>query len=463
MIEVVPSRSVCHGHSTEPPTPHRHMSRNSKPESTRRVRWTYRTAVILLMTLASTAHAQVIFVDTSAPPGGDGTSWSKAFTYLQDGIDRAHANGETQIWVAAGTYYPDESSNGDSDDREASFTVGEGLSVYGGFVGGETHISERPVRMHESAPTILGGDIDQSGHERAREDSVASYHIVRITGTALIDGFIVTGGNDDRPTTLSNADGVGGGLVVDGGSPTGVITPTIRNCVFANNSSTAMGASIAFVNAGGLVVNTFVTNSGGGDHFTRIVSATAARTNVEAPPDMLFPVTMKNVTIAGNGGQAFFDLEGSLDPRRSSKIVFTAENSIIVRNALDLPEGSPTIFDSDATLRNVIFDQQRRYCNGRDLTCENVSGAAAEIVIDGFGYVLGPASPARDFGDVAFLPPDTDDLDGDGDTNEAIPVDASNGPRIHGRTVDAGAFEATIADVAAPDEAGRQSPTGGER
>lgn len=50
-------------------------------------------------------------------------------------------------------------------------------------------------------------------------------------------------------------------------------------------------------------------------------------------------------------------------------------------------------------------------------------------------------SPITDEGDATKLPLDTLDLDGDGDTTKAIPVDITGRTRIAGTAVDAGAYE----------------------
>ena len=55
-----------------------------------------------------------------------------------------------------------------------------------------------------------------------------------LDSTAVLDGFLIRDGNDDRsPTSAGN--GLGGGLYVHGYGQTGFCRPTIRNCQFTNN------------------------------------------------------------------------------------------------------------------------------------------------------------------------------------------------------------------------------------
>src|SRR3972149_5136042 len=71
-------------------------------------------AALFLATLGSLdPHAEAIppnvrVVDHDAPgPDQNGTSWATAFLYLADAI-LAMNPPVNEIWVAAGTYYPDE-------------------------------------------------------------------------------------------------------------------------------------------------------------------------------------------------------------------------------------------------------------------------------------------------------------------------------------------------------------------
>src|SRR5262245_5177688 len=90
---------------------------------------------LLLLALAGPAAAGTLFVDASAAPGGNGSSWSSAFRDLQSALALA-APGD-QIWVADGRYRPSPS------DPLASFVLPDGVAVYGGFAGGESSLAQR--------------------------------------------------------------------------------------------------------------------------------------------------------------------------------------------------------------------------------------------------------------------------------------------------------------------------------
>jgi hypothetical protein len=58
-------------------------------------------------------------------------------------------------------------------------------------------------------------------------------------------------------------------------------------------------------------------------------------------------------------------------------------------------------------------------------------------------------SPAVNAGDVSALPPDIYDLDSDGDTAEAIPVDLAFKNRVQAGVLDMGAYETPGSSVSA--------------
>ncbi|MEJ7677501.1 MAG: hypothetical protein WKG06_06440 [Segetibacter sp.] len=63
------------------------------------------TALCLLLSFNAFCQT-TYFVNANAFGANNGSSWTDAFTKLQDALTAAVSGG--QVWVAAGTYYPDE-------------------------------------------------------------------------------------------------------------------------------------------------------------------------------------------------------------------------------------------------------------------------------------------------------------------------------------------------------------------
>lgn len=173
----------------------------------------------------------VRFVDASAPAGGDGTRWSRAYQDLQDALDEARSDTQVrQIWVADGVYFPDDGSG----DRTVSFELVDGVSLYGGFAGGETSLNQRDPQVNL---TILSGDLSDNDGPNFTNYSENSQHVV--TGSDLVgvvfDGFVVERGNANFNGDL--LIGGGGMFVRSSGGLGGRSDITVRNCVFRANSA----------------------------------------------------------------------------------------------------------------------------------------------------------------------------------------------------------------------------------
>ncbi|MBO0935112.1 hypothetical protein J2I47_01000 [Fibrella sp. HMF5335] len=178
-----------------------------------------------------------LYVDASAAGTGDGLSWASAFSDLQSALTYPCSQSVTEIWVAAGTYKPTTGT-----DRNASFALKNGLAIYGGFTGDETSLSQRPridPISGQPASSTLSGAI---GTSNSSTDN--SYHVINnpaslsLTNTAVLDGFVITGGNASGG--FLNPTGRGGGIYNEGfGS---VCNPTIRNCSFVANQASVGGA-----------------------------------------------------------------------------------------------------------------------------------------------------------------------------------------------------------------------------
>ncbi len=136
----------------------------------------------------------VLAVRQDAPAGGDGTSWDTAFNSLQDALAAADA-GISDIWVAAGTYYPDRGKLVTAGDRTATFQLRANLNILGGFMGTESDVTER--NSSENI-TILSGDLGHNDDPNGTPESFAydltrndnSYHVVTGGGPSAVFVFV---------------------------------------------------------------------------------------------------------------------------------------------------------------------------------------------------------------------------------------------------------------------------------
>ncbi len=177
-----------------------------------------------------------LHVNASAAPGGNGLTWGTAFRELRDALAIATipGSGVQEIWVATGSYWPAPPNS----SRSSSFGLLDGVSIYGGFLGYETERDQRDPATHV---TVLSGDLNgnDSGFFGVADNS---YHVVNADGvgpTALLDGFTIRNG----AATGSGVDSVGGGLVSYGGSP------TLVDCQFFRNQAENRGGG-AFLQGG---------------------------------------------------------------------------------------------------------------------------------------------------------------------------------------------------------------------
>ena len=230
-----------------------------------------------------------------------GGSWPKAYPKLQDAI--AAARSGDQIWVAKGVYYPDEGAGLTNNDPTLSFTLKNGVRIYGGFGGGENSLNQRNPTTNV---TILSGDIDKNDANtdgnfiaETPHDIVGqnTYYVVSSNQTqqiTVLDGFVITAGqgggmfNDHSSPQLANLT-FSGNSATDGGGMLNIEShPTLTNVTFRNNSASAdgVGGGMANDNSNPTLTNvTFSGNSaawGGGMYDSNSTS------------------TLTNVTFSGN-------------------------------------------------------------------------------------------------------------------------------------------------------------------
>ncbi len=161
----------------------------------------------------------------------NGTSWSDAFSDVQDALQVAKSG--DQIWVAQSTYKP--SKNG---DRAAFWNFPSGVRMYGGFKGNETQFSKRNPSEHI---TVLSGDIGI-----AENHSDNSYNLVRMVNpgdSTIIDGFKFRYANANQEGGLPGEMGTNGAAIfID--ARNGMAKSIIENCDFNKNIASSLGGAV---------------------------------------------------------------------------------------------------------------------------------------------------------------------------------------------------------------------------
>lgn len=257
----------------------------------------------------------IIYVDENTPNDNDGSDWDNAFASLQRAFEQAgRCPIATDIWVANGTYRPDDGPLQMIGDRSASFIMMNGIAIYVGLAGTETMGYDMALRDFDANPTVLSGDIGLAG-----DVSDNSFHVLLnndngLNATAILDGAIITGGHADgtgidekgggmfclnvspsiKNSTFveNNADFGGGGMYNDNASPiiesctfsentsnvgAGMqnidnALPSISHCIFSSNVATSLGGAIYNISIGSSdITNSFFENNsagqlGGGIH-----------------------------------------------------------------------------------------------------------------------------------------------------------------------------------------------------
>jgi hypothetical protein len=195
-----------------------------------------------------TDPANRVYVDASATGANNGISWSQAMPTVQDALALSdRCPNVNEIWVADGTYYPDDGGVELPGDRRAAFELRDGLFIYGGFAGGETNLTDRDPAAN---PAILSGDITQNDSQQPLVtdiDTVTgtddnSYHVVYaegVTSSTLLDGFTITAGNANGTLADPLDDGTGGGVFLTSAEP------RFRNLVIQGNQASVQGGGMS--------------------------------------------------------------------------------------------------------------------------------------------------------------------------------------------------------------------------
>ena len=277
--------------------------------------------------------------------GGNGNSWSTACKTLEAALEYAKESSRniTEIWVAEGTYTPSKLTNTD-DQRSATFTLVDGVKIYGGFAGNETSLTARAKNssgeyVHQ---TILSGDLGRNDN-LGNSNTILENAYTVISGSGLsaaitIEGLTITGGNAHPyysqlgawPTDWVN----GGGIFLSN-----CTNVTLANLNIARNNAQNNGGGVYIVGGattiqGCTVIENFAGNSGGG---ISLGSVAAGGT-----------LTVQSCVIADNsagafGGGGLFQANGTLHVSASH---FSGNTGIWGGGLLQDANGTGTITNS---------------------------------------------------------------------------------------------------------------------
>lgn len=401
-------------------------------------------STLVFLLLLPLARADVLHVDASAGPGGDGSSPVQAFRFLRDAL--ATARGKDEIRIAGGIYFPDEGVGAKDNDPAESFIIPDNVRIVGGYKPRQTDGTPDP----DSYPTILSGDIDRNdtdpnnnGIIGSSDDQLGknSHHVVTIAGATervTLEGLVITAG-DAVSAPVDHAGGLlasGSTLVIDncwfrgnrcqgrgGALHLDDCEAEFVNCDFAGNSSTNRGGAVGTLNGTDAeFINCLIrgnrSDRGGGFNFN---GSTAL---------------LLNCTVSGNHGS----VNGGGIQTHSSAVTVT--DSVIWWNLA----GNP----GSRSASGASFNE---------LSGGSVTASASSIIENGGGSDPDFANP--------FDPANAPDTSGDFRLSRGSPaihsgtstanssgIDYDGNPRVVGPAIDLGAFEAPSFDIFVDSTAG---------
>jgi len=368
---------------------------------------------------------------------GGGTSWQDANGDIQSALNAPQPH---EVWVAGGTYKPLRSAEDPATvtpgDRKNAFVIRKDIKLYGGFAGTETTISERNLNLTANR-SVLSGDLDNT-NTLTDGDAIHTVISTGDVGTAIIDGFTITGGNANVDGLGIFVNGVyieqlnGGGfynqsnlsllknVIVRGNSAAqyggGIYNNTtantafvITNSVLSGNTSVLYGGGIYNLSSSLTIINTVVSGN-------QAVLGGGLCNSASSPKIVNTTITANKSTNSGAGG-AIFNFG---DAASSSPVI---QNTIIWGNSGGVFQGSPVFTHSfvqgsmSATDGNIP-DNDPQFVAGISFgTAPNSAG----------DFRIAACSPLVDKGSNTFLGEILTDLNGNN--------------RFSNTTTDIGAYE----------------------
>jgi len=328
-----------------------------------------------------------------------GLTWADAFPDLQWALNYSCSNNLAEIWVANGLYKPTSTT-----ERTVSFAMKPNVAIYGGFLGSETALSERIITYPSG--TTLSGDIGAAGTADNSYHVISNTPSLSLTNAAILDGFVVTGGNANGafPNSAGGAmlnigNGAGnicnpqirhclfiantassGGAIFNTGASGGDSSPTVTNCAFQNNTATSDGGAMYNTGYAGrsnpILTNcTFLSNSA--------TTAGGALFNDGGGAGQCMPQLTNCIAFGNGGASTFLSVSATLRARYSlfeplvtgytsvTGNIISAVSPFVSTTSVQLKNGSPPVNAGDpattsATVGSTdLAGNLRFYANGR--------------------------------------------------------------------------------------------------
>ena len=219
---------------------------------------------------------------------GDGTSWTNASGDIQRMIDELADNNPGgqpgEVWIAAGEYEPQTQLISNAS-YSASFRMRDGISVYGGFEGGETSKTARTMKTKPEGEEAMPWEFEHTTVLKAayydRKNLALngnkwtltsdSRHVVwfapmqdedPFTQVTTLDGVTIMGGYAQGGTGLDDFyTDRGAGVYMDGENA------YLTNCTVTENNATGNGGGVYLRNGrvqSSLIYNNNSDQNGGG-------------------------------------------------------------------------------------------------------------------------------------------------------------------------------------------------------
>lgn len=369
--------------------------------------------IVMLMLLAGfrLSAQNIRYVSKGGAYANDGKSWATAKINVQDAINDLVDNGLTgEVWVAAGTYTPTESTESSGGSTlYMSFKIPAGISVYGGFAGTETSKEQRAVTANTEMSwiytnrTILSGDLSSQAEftwnpsKKIWNTSFYGncFHVVwfatngfdaegralPLAGQALLEGCVVEDGNAQN-TIISGRhhNAYGGGIYMVEGA-------TVKNTLIRHCAASRDGGAV-YMDGGGEMEHCYISESqtlgigiqygyGGG---------VCLEGNRSTKPFGLKGVTIANCVGRMGGGLAIKVSHAQAADNSDIRFKPYASAVLVANNTATTEAGGVYMLQGGAITQATIVNNQ---CNGTGITSNGmVTGRSAGVYCRDNGYVI---------------------------------------------------------------------------